>query len=460
MLLRCFYALHSGPLTHVADSSRQCISFAPKLINRGKTTEITRFQVGQSTDPVKLVVSTVNEAENLSEYLAGCRDQGRHVNILYGVPLPPSQIHRLGSLGQRLGPGSISVMIDHPAQLENVRSFQKFSDFKFGIYIKIDTGYHRAGILPTSPEFVAIVQRIFDDLEPAGCVELHGLYSHAGHSYEGDSRPAAMSLLTEEIQGLEGAVRLVREIGGCGEAVSSRSFSLSVGATPTTSSIQNLLDEVNGHDQTLHDQSQRVKACIDRIQANDCIELHAGVYPLLDLQQIATQASPSATAMSFSTSSPSTLPPCALSTSDIGLTILAEVASLYPNRSPPEALIAAGSLALGREPCKSYPGWGIVTDWGFPSSLSSVEPGAGPSGWQVGRISQEHGILTGITHAEVGDSGRAAATKLAVGQKVRIWPNHACVAGAGFGWYVVVDSSLPEHRRDEVVDIWVRWRGW
>lgn len=83
MLLRCFYALHSGPLTHVADSSRQCISFAPKLINRGKTTEITRFQVGQSTDPVKLVVSTVNEAENLSEYLAGCRDQGRHVNVRY-----------------------------------------------------------------------------------------------------------------------------------------------------------------------------------------------------------------------------------------------------------------------------------------------------------------------------------------------------------------------------------------
>lgn len=358
-------------------------------------------------------------------------------------------------------------MIDHPAQLRNIQSFREISTSKLGLYIKIDTGYHRAGVLATSSEFIAIVRTIFHDLEPAGCAELHGLYSHAGHSYGGGSRSAAMALLTEEIQALEGAVRLVREISDCGEAMSSRSFNLSVGATPTSSSIQNLFDELNGHDQSLHEQSKRLKACIDRIQAKDCIELHAGVYPLLDLQQIATQASPSATATEFPTSStppPSTLPPSALSTNDIGLTILAEVTSLYPDRSPPEALIAAGSLALGREPCKSYPGWGIVTDWGFPSlsssSSSPAGPGAGRSGWQVGRISQEHGILTSATHGDAQEDDRAGAGELAVGQKVRIWPNHACVAGAGFGWYMVVDSSLPEHRRDEVVDIWIRWRGW
>ena len=268
----------------------------------------------------------------------------------------------------------------------------------------------------------------------------------------------------EEIRGLEDAVHLVRETSGA--SAYSRSFTLSVGATPTTSSIQNLFDEPTGHDSTIHEQSNRIKACIDRIQTKDRIELHAGVYPLLDLQQVATQASPSAAATDLSSSSgpsPSSPAPCALSTSDIGLTILVEVASLYPSRSPPEALIAAGSLALGREPCKSYPGWGIVTDWGFPSktsSSSSADPGAGRSGWQVGRISQEHGILTSMSHGETEEGGQARAGELVVGQKVRIWPNHACVAGAGFGWYVIVDSSLPEHRRDEIVDVWVRWRGW
>jgi len=48
----------------------------------------------------------------------------------------------------------------------------------------------------------------------------------------------------------------------------------------------------------------------------------------------------------------------------------------------------------------------------------------------------------------------AEESKLEVGQKVRIWPNHACISGAGFGWYLVVDGG------DEIVDVWPRWRGW
>ena len=58
-----------------------------------------------------------------------------------------------------------------------------------------------------------------------------------------------------------------------------------------------------------------------------------------------------------------------------------------------------------------------------------------------------------------GAKGRSAPTGLEVGQKVRVWPNHACIAGAMFGWYLVVDSRLVG-REDEVVDVWVRWRGW
>jgi len=77
-------------------------------------------------------------------------------------------------------------------------------------------------------------------------------------------------------------------------------------------------------------------------------------------------------------------------------------------------------------------------------------------GWQVGRISQEHGIL-------VWDSSGAPegldVDDLEVGMKVRVWPNHACIAGAGFGWYLVVDEAR-EGREDEIVDVWPRWRGW
>jgi len=143
---------------------------------------------------------------------------------------------------------------------------------------------------------------------------------------------------------------------------------------------------------------------------------------------------------------------------DIALTIIVEVASLYPKRganSTTEALIAAGTLALGREPCKAYPGWGILTPWNCPGTETPASPEA-QSGWIVGRISQEHGILTYHNSRKVMSpvNGESVGDDLYIGQKIRLWPNHACVAGASFGWYLIVDGS------DEIIDVWVRWRGW
>jgi D-serine deaminase-like pyridoxal phosphate-dependent protein len=190
-------------------------------------------------------------------------------------------------------------------------------------------------------------------------------------------------------------------------------------------------------DPELATECNRLRACLAGHVTRYTIELHAGVYPILDMQQLATKSSPSSTSTGTANKEKSV--------SDIALTILAEVASVYPHRSPPEALLAAGSLALGREPCKSYAGWGVVTDWNI---ASEAEGGDRASGWTVARISQEHGIL------QAGEGARG----LVVGQRVRIWPNHACIAGAGFRYYLVVDSAVGSG--DEVVDVWGRCWGW
>jgi D-serine deaminase-like pyridoxal phosphate-dependent protein len=47
---------------------------------------------------------------------------------------------------------------------------------------------------------------------------------------------------------------------------------------------------------------------------------------------------------------------------------------------------------------------------------------------------------------------------LRVGQVIKIYPNHACVTGAYYGWYFVVDSDL-DGEAAKVVDVWVRARG-
>jgi D-serine deaminase-like pyridoxal phosphate-dependent protein len=258
-----------------------------------------------------------------------------------------------------------------------------------------------------------------------------GLYSHLGHSY-GFSTPAeAITGLQQEFSDLEVAARdiLPRLPTGTG-------LTLSVGATPTATAVQNLLTIDKSPE------AVRLQEYIATLQKTTDLhlELHAGVYPFLDCQQIATHA------RSFN-----------LSYENIGLSMLVEVASLYPSRGKPEALIAAGSFVLGREPCKNYPGWGIVSPW-RPSSATSGQREEPPvydeenrTGWIVGSVSQEHGILRW-------EGSQKVMSELKIGDKLLVWPNHACVASHGFGWYIVVDSD--EEDGDVIRDVWVRCRGW
>ena len=264
-----------------------------------------------------------------------------------------------------------------------------------------------------------------------------------------------MSYLLEEIQRLSQGASIVKSLFP-DEKVERRMI-MSVGATPSSSSVVNLLGPPTKHNQSPIAVKLR-ETVNDVLSKGLSIELHAGNYPFLDLQQVYTQAKPSVFTDSGS--------PPLLNTKDIAFSILAEVASVYPDRTPPQALIAAGCLALGREPCPGYSGWGMLSDWGI-SPLKNGQRGNGKaySGWEVVKVSQEHGILQASAGSRVQGVTEMARSvdrfptmPFAVGQQVRIWPNHSCVAAASFGFYAVVDSSM--ENPDTVVDVWVRCRGW
>ena len=383
-----------------------------------KTLEVTRLQVGAECKDVRLIVSTVIEAEHLVPLLLEYRSKGAKVNVLYGVPLGPSHIERLASVGRALGPGSISTMIDHPDQLQALHRYAALAGWPASIFIKADAGTSRAGISPSSSQMHQLV-RCASDLEQAGGIIFQGFYSHAGHSYSGSSPDDAMNMLMHEISTAIEAAKVRTSVAG------SAPLTISVGASPTTLSVQNLFSSPETP------ASKQLTALLHSASQEFTLELHAGVYPLLDMQQNATHARPSPT-------------------SDIALTVLAEVCSLYPTRTPgkPEALVSAGCLALAREPCKDYAGWGVVTPWGFTDDEYDIDK----SRMIVARISQEHGILA------YEGSAPQEELPLAYGQKLRIWPNHACITGAMYAFYIVVDSSGEDP--DKVVDVWTRWRGW
>jgi D-serine deaminase-like pyridoxal phosphate-dependent protein len=116
--------------------------------------------------------------------------------------------------------------------------------------------------------------------------------------------------------------------------------------------------------------------------------------------------------------------------------VLSTVISYYPGRGAngsDEAMCDAGAIAMSKD--------------------------AGPSGdfgevigkaWRLGRMSQEHGVLTRID----GDGD----AELQVGSVIEIVGQHACLIAAAYPWYYVVDSSADGG--DKVIDVWVPWKGW
>lgn len=348
-----------------------------------------------------------------------------------------------------------------------------------GLFIKLDTGYNRCGVPPDSAELTHLLTQLRSvETTSSGGLYFRGFYSHMGSSYGADSCVQSLRDLHRELAGSEAAVRQAGEVFG---AASGRRIVVSVGATPTATSIQELFsppaeEARHSTDETKRDSdtdgpglSTTTKTAVRDIIArlarsdNSLVEFHAGAYVLLDMQQLATHARSSG-----------------LQFSDVAISVLTEVASVYLRRRPgPEAFMPCGKLSLGYDTCKSYGGMGIVMPWrdrqyhpdaaGYESG-DFYDPDGARRGWIAHRLSQEHGILRWMERdgdATTGD-GSSEIRSLRVGERVRIVPNHCCMCVANFDYVFVVDSAAGGNGDDDVDslekgkirDVWVSWRGW
>ncbi|KAH7417432.1 putative serine dehydratase domain-containing protein [Cadophora sp. MPI-SDFR-AT-0126] len=409
------------------------VGFRPH-VKTHKTKVVTELQIGDSTEEAKLAVSTVAEIEHLLPLLETYLSRGRKVNVLYAIPLPPSQVSRIAPLAQKLGPGSLSFIIDHPSQLPALSRFRELAGFPAGIFIKVDTGYHRAGLPASSLNKGGLVQDI-SRLESQDQVYLMGLYSHSSLSYQGATPREALDSLTGEIAGCIPALGELRKF-----YKSDRTVTISVGASPQANSMRSLLD--NGMSES--GIAAEVQGYIRKFSSGEIegmkvsLEVHAGVYSIMDLQQLATRARESFEGYE----------------DEIALSVVAEVVSVYNDgeRQQPEVLVAVGTLGLGREPCHNYRGWGVVSSRSSPRLLGSERR------LIVDRISQEHSILA--WEVADGENKKSLPTiPLEVGQSVFIYPNHACVTGAMYRSYFVVDSA-EKGAENRIQAVWNRAIGW
>jgi D-serine deaminase-like pyridoxal phosphate-dependent protein len=125
---------------------------------------------------------------------------------------------------------------------------------------------------------------------------------------------------------------------------------------------------------------------------------------------------------------------------DISISILSRVVSQYPLRG--EAMCDAGALAVSKD-TGPLAGYGHVV---WPERLT---------GWDLGRISQEHGTLVKRQGANTTNEKKEEEDQANIGELIRIVPQHACLACASYPWFYVVEDE-----GEEVVDVWVPCKGW
>lgn len=210
----------------------------------------------------KSVASTLSEIRGLLPLVReGLLDEVRHFNptlldldcmlkpcqCLYGIPVCQSALPELFELRQSI---AILLMIDNEQHLQLLQDFNQRNDCQhsWSVFIKVDVGSHRAGLLAGSVALTDLVQRA----EASPAVSIHGFYCHAGHAYACRNPDDLAAVLQAEVHGLLTASELI---------TSGKPLVLSVGATPTAHVVRSLLKI--------------------EIPDNVSLELHAGILILL-----------------------------------------------------------------------------------------------------------------------------------------------------------------------------------
>ncbi|XP_036940079.1 D-threo-3-hydroxyaspartate dehydratase isoform X1 [Acanthopagrus latus] len=132
-----------------------------------KTLECADIMTGGSRRCI--VVSTLAEACFYADH--GFDD------ILYAYSLPFDKVERCAALSERLD--LFQVLLDHPQALEQLKKRPLRDGRLWHVWLKLDCGNGRAGVLHSEPEALRLAQAI---TETEG-VELTGVYAHCGNTY-------------------------------------------------------------------------------------------------------------------------------------------------------------------------------------------------------------------------------------------------------------------------------------
>ncbi len=313
-----------------------------------KSIEVARMAQAGSTG---FTVSTAREAEFLAD--AGFEQ------LFYAVTPNRERLSRCVKLYQR--GVEIIIALDSVAVAEIAAEEAEKSGVAMRALLEVDCGDHRCGLEPDDPELLELAHQVHSSPH----LRLEGIFTHAGHSYDGRDKMDFEAIGKTEADIARQAAKLLRENGlPC--------LTVSIGSTPTA----------------------RFGGSLEGIS-----EMRAGVYMLGDCFQAGIGS-------------------CRYS--DMALSILVTVLSIQPNRG--QIVVDAGGIALSKDRSTAVlegdadVGYGLVAratdgkiipgltvaaasqEHGLIRSTSKIDFSAYPIGSQL-RIYPNHACMTAAQHA-------------------------------------------------------------
>lgn len=214
----------------MADRARRLGVVLRPHIKTHKCVEVARLQ--QRAGCQGLTVSTLAEARVFADH--GFED------LTWAFPLILNRISEARELAERV---RLRLVVDSHAAIDVLED----QSFPFDVWLKVDCGYHRAGVDPESRLATELVQR----LGASRRLRFDGLLTHSGHAYKAHS-PAELAAVAEQ----ERAVmhRLAESLRSRGLAVPT----VSIGSTPAMSVVRNLegVDEARPGNYVYYDRMQ------------------------------------------------------------------------------------------------------------------------------------------------------------------------------------------------------------
>lgn len=113
----------------------------------------------------RITVSSVSMAEYFTSH--GWKD------ITIAFPANLLQLNEISNITEKI---NLNILVD---SLFSVKSLSTFITHRLGIFIKIDTGYHRSGLLYNSDE----IEKIVNEIRQNKFLVFEGFLTHAGHTY-------------------------------------------------------------------------------------------------------------------------------------------------------------------------------------------------------------------------------------------------------------------------------------